>query len=43
VYLAANIVKIIELTGCLRTKSFDEYLGGGQNKQGVEKITRGSS
>jgi hypothetical protein len=36
-------MKIIELTGCWRMKGFDEYLGGRQNKQGMEKITRGFS
>jgi len=34
VYLAASIMKIIELTGCLTMKGFDECLGGRQNKQG---------
>jgi hypothetical protein len=36
-------MKIIELTGCLRMKGFDEYFGGRQHKQGVEKITIESS
>jgi hypothetical protein len=27
-------MKIIELTGCLTMKDFDECLGGRQNKQG---------